>query len=188
MSSSQLMLSAPTLNVDSSQVSPSSLSQNSSGTGKNSNSYAITVSDLDTKGTFNWQASATNLANITTTSILTNPTYTLSGFSSRTASASPNSLGAGLAPIGTTVSNANSITFENISEGGSAPNGGTIYTYQTYSNGIQLDNTYDLNNKFTICDSSGITNSSGGYVFNLDKLNRSANTSTLNPASFVVSE
>lgn len=188
MSSSQLMLSAPTLNVDSSQVSPSSLSQNSSGTGKNSNSYAITVSDLDTKGAFNWQVSATNLANITTTSILTNPTYTLSGFSSRTASASPNSLGAGLAPIGTTVSNANSITFENISEGGSAPNGGTIYTYQTYSNGIQLDNTYDLNNKFTICDSSGITNSNGDYVFNLDKLNRSANTSTLNPASFVISE
>jgi hypothetical protein len=188
MSSSQLMLSSPTLLTDPSQTSPSNLSQNSSGTGKTSNSYTITVSDLDTKGTFNWQVSATNLANIATTSISTNPTYTLAGFSSRTVSASPNSLGAGLAAIGTTVSNVNSITFENVSEGGTAPNGGTIYTYQSYSDGIQLDNSYDLNNKFTVCNSSGLTDSDGGYVFNLDKLNRSANTSTLNPASFVISE
>jgi len=188
MSSSQLMLSLPTLLTDSSQTSPPNLSQNSSGTGKTSNSYTITVSDLDTKGTFNWQVSATNLANIATTSISTNPTYTLAGFSSRTVPASPNSLGAGLASIGTTVSNVNSITFENASEGGTAPNGGTIYTYQSYSDGIQLDNSYDLNNKFTVCNSSGLTDSDGGYVFNLDKLNRSANTSTLNPASFVVSE
>lgn len=188
MSSSQLMLSSPTLLIDPSQTSPSNLSQNSSGTGKTSNSYTITVSDLDTKGTFNWQVSATNLANIATTSISTNPTYTLAGFSSRTVSASPNSLGAGLAAIGTTVSNVNSITFENVSEGGTAPNGGTIYTYQSYSDGIQLDNSYDLNNKFTVCNSSGLTDSDGGYVFNLDKLNRSANTSTLNPASFVISE
>jgi hypothetical protein len=188
MSSSQLMLSNPTLSTDSNQTNPSSLNQNSSGTGKNSNSYTITVSDLDTKGTFNWQVSAINLANITTTSISSNPTYKLAGFSSRTISASPNSLGAGLADIGTTVSNPNNLTFENISEGGSAPNGGTVYTYQSYSDGVQLNNTYDLNNKFAICNSSGITDSDGNYVFNLDKLNRSANTSTLNPASFVVSE
>ena len=188
MSSSQLMLSNPTLSTDSNQINPSSLNQNSSGTGKNSNSYTITVSDLDTKGTFNWQVSATNLANITTTSISSNPTYKLAGFSSRTISASPNSLGAGLADIGTTVSNPNNLIFENISEGGSAPNGGTAYTYQSYSDGVQLNNTYDLNNKFAVCNSSGVTDSDGNYVFNLDKLNRSANTSTLNPASFVISE
>lgn len=188
MSSSQLMLVNPNLSTDPNQTNASSVTQNSSGTGKNSNSYAITVLDLDTKGTFSWQVSAKNLANITTTTIATNPTYKLAGFSSRTISASPNSLGAGLASIGTTISNANNITFENISEGGTAPNGGTFYSYQPYVDGIQLDSSYDLNNKFTICDPNGITDSKGDFAFNLDKLNRSANTSTLNPASFVISE
>lgn len=188
LQSSQLMLNSPTLSLDSSQSNQSVLSVNSSGTGKTSNSYTITVSDSDTKGTFSFSVTATNLAGITTNSISTNPNYTLAGFSSRTINASPNSLGAGLADIGTTVSNASSVNFENISEGGAAPNGGTVYTYQSYSDGIQLDNSYDVNNKFTICNSSGITDSDGSFVFNLDKLNRSANTSTSNPASFVISE
>jgi hypothetical protein len=188
LSTSQLMLSTPTLTVDSNQTNPSSLSQTASGTGKFSNAYSLTVSDTDTKGTFNWGVSATNLAGITTTSIQTNPTYTLEGFTSRTIIASPNSLGAGLAPIGTTVTNANNITFENVSEGGTAPNGGTLYTYQSYADGIQLDNTYDINNKFTVCDSNGVTDSDGDHVFNLDKLNRAANSSTSNPATYVLSE
>jgi len=188
LESSQLMLNTPTLTLDSSQSNQSTLTINSSGTGKTSNSYTITVSDSDTKGTFSWSVTATNLAGITTNSILTNPNYTLAGFSSRTVNASPNSLGAGLANIGTTVSNTSNVTFENVSEGGTAPNGGTIYTYQSYSDGIQLDNSYDVNNKFTICNSSGLTDSDGSFIFNLDKLNRSANTSTLNPASFVISE
>lgn len=188
LTTSQLMLSAPNLGVDSNQTNPSSLSQTASGTGKLSNAYSLTVTDTDTKGTFNWNVSATNLAGIVTTSILTNPTYTLEGFTSRTIIASPTSLGAGLAPIGTTVTNGNNITFENVSEGGTAPNGGTIYTYQSYTDGIQLDNTYDVNNKFTICDSNGVTDTNGNHVFNLDKLNRAANTSTSNPATFVLSE
>jgi hypothetical protein len=188
LQSSQLMLNTPTLTLDSSQSNQSTLTVNSSGTGKTSNSYTITVSDSDTKGTFSWSVTATNLAGITTNSISTNPNYTLAGFSSRTINASPNSLGAGLADIGTTVSNTSNVTFENVSEGGTASNGGTIYTYQSYSDGIQLDNSYDVNNKFTICNSSGLTDSDGSFVFNLDKLNRSANTSTSNPASFVISE
>jgi hypothetical protein len=188
LSTSQLMLNTPTLNVDSNQTNPSSLSQTASGTGKFSNAYSLTVSDLDTKGTFNWNVSATNLAGIVTTLIQSNPTYTLEGFTSRTIIASPNSLGAGLAPIGTTVTTPNNITFENVSEGGTAPNGGTVYTYQSYSNGIQLDNTYDINNKFTVCDSNGVTDSNGNHVFNLDKLNRAANSSTSNPATYVLSE
>lgn len=188
LQSNQLMLSSPTLSTDSSQASPSILSINSSGTGKTSNSFTLKVSDIDTKGTFNWAVSATNLAGITTTTIATNPTYSLEGFGSRTIIASPNSLGAGLAPVGTSVSNPNNVSFENVSEGGTAPNGGTAYTYQSYSDGVQLDNSYDLNNKFTVCDSSGTTDSNGGYVFNLDKLNRSANSSTANPATFIVSE
>ena len=188
LQSSQLMLNSPTLSLDSSQINKPSLTVNSSGSGKNSNSYTITVSDVNSKGTFNWEIIATNLAGIQTNSIQTNPTYTLAGFSSRTISASPNSLGAGLADIGTTVSNTSNISFENISEGGTATNGGTTYTYQSYSNGLQLDNSYDVNNKFTTCDSNGITDSNGDHVFNLDKLNRSANTSTLNPASFIIFE
>ena len=188
LTTSQLMLSAPTLSVDPSQTNPSSLSQTASGSGKTSNAYTLTVEDSNTKGTFNWQVSAFNLAGIETTSISSNPTYTLEGFNSRTIIASPNSLGAGLAPVGTTVTNANNITFENVSEGGTAPNGGTLYTYQSYSDGIQLDNTYDVNNKFTVCDENGLTDNNGDHVFNLDKLNRAANSSTSNPASFVISE
>jgi hypothetical protein len=188
LGSNQLMLSNPTLNTDSSQTNSSLLTINSSGTGKTSNSYTLTVSDQDTKGQFTWSVSAFNLAGKETTVISTNPNYTIEGFLSRTIQASPNSLGAGLSNIGTTVSNTNNISFENISEGGSAPNGGTFYTYQSYTDGIQLDNSYDENNKFTICNSNGITDSDGDHVFNLDKLNRSANTSTSNPASFVISE
>lgn len=186
--SNQKFLSAPTLSLDSSQTSPSSLSVVSSGNNTNSNSYRITVSDSDTKGTFTWGISATNLAGISTTSIATNPNYTIAGFSSRTITASPNSLGAGLANIGTTVSNPSSVVFENLSEGGAAPNGGTIYTIQTTGNGIQMSNALDINNKFVITDSSGLTDSNGDHVFNLDKLNRAANTSVSNPASFVISE
>jgi len=188
LSTSQLMLSVPTLSVDPNQTSPSSLSQTASGTGKLSNAYSLTVTDADTKGTFNWVVSATNLAGIATSSIQSNPTYTLEGFTSRTVIASPNSIGAGLAPAGTTVTNANNISFENVSEGGTAPNGGTIYTYQSYADGIQLDNTFDVNNKFTVCDSNGVTDSDGDHVYNLDKLNRAANSSTSNPATFVISE
>ena len=188
LTTNQLMLNPPTLDIDPTQTSPSALSQTSSGSGKFSNAYVLTVSDSDTKGTFNWQVSAFNLANIETTVISNNPTYRLEGFVSRTVIASPNSLGAGLAPVGTAVVNPNNITFENVSEGGTAPNGGTVYTYQSYSNGTQIDNSFDVNNKFTVCDQNGTINSNGDHVFNLDKLNRAANSSTSNPASFVISE
>lgn len=186
--SDQQFLSAPTLSLDSSQTSPSSLTTTSSGTGTTSNSYRITASDSDTKGTFLWGVSATNLAGLSTTNISTNPNYILAGFSSRTINASPTSLGAGLANIGTTISNTSDVTFENLSEGGTAPNGGTIYTYESYPDGTQLDNSYDVDNKFTVCNSSGLTNTDGDHVFNLDKLNRAANTSTSNPAQFVIKE
>ena len=188
LSSNQLMLSSPTLSLASNQTSQSQLVHSSSGTGKNSNSFAIEVSDSDTKGTFNWEVSATNLAGIVTSSISNRPTYTLAGFSSRTVSASPNSLGAGLADIGTTVSDVTNVSMENISEGGTAPNGGTIYTHKSYPIGTQLDNTFNENNNFTICDSQGQVDPNGSFIFNLDKLNRSANTSVANPASFVISE
>jgi hypothetical protein len=186
--SSQKLLSSPSLSVDPSQVSPSELAITSSGTNTNSNSYRITVKDSDTKGQFNWQVSATNLAGIVTNSISSNSSYTLEGFQSRQIDCPPTSLGAGLAFIGTTVSNTSNVSMENISEGGSGPNGGTNYSYQLYADGLQLDNSYDIDNHFAICNSNGITNSQGDYIFNLDKLNRSANTSTSNPAKFIVKE
>ena len=188
LTTNQLMLSNPLLSVDPSQANPSTLSQTSSGTGKYSNAYKLTVSDSNTKGIFNWQIIARNLANIETTSISSNPNYKLQGFNPRTVNASPNDLGAGLANIGTTVTNVNNVTFENISEGGAAANGGTIYTYKSYANGVSLDSSYDFNNKFTICNSSGVTDENGDHAFNLDKLNRAANSSIVNPASFVISE
>lgn len=186
--SSQLMLNNPTLDTDPNQTVASDLNQTSAGTNTNSNSFRITVDDLDTKGAFNWQVSGDNLAGITTTTISTNPNYTLEGFSARTITASPTSLGAGLADIGTSVGDPNNVNMENISEGGSGPNGGTVYSYQSYADGIQLDNTYDLDNKFTVCDSLGVTDSNGDHIFNLDKLNRAANTAVNNPAQFAVSE
>ena len=93
LASDQLMLANPTLSTDTSQANPSTLYQNSQGTGKLSNSYTITTLDVDTKGTFSWQASAVNLAGIETTSIAVNSTYKLEGFSSRTIEASPTEAG-----------------------------------------------------------------------------------------------
>lgn len=188
LSSDQKYLSVPVLSLDGAQISPSSLSILGSGTETNSNSFRITVNDSDTKGTFTWGINAVNLAGITTSVIAINPNYVLAGFEVRTITASATSLGAGLASIGTTVSDPNNLSVENVSEGGSASNGGTVYTYQSYPNGTQLDNTYDVDNKFTVCDSSGIVSSTGDHIFNLDKLNRAANTSTSNPAQFVIEE
>lgn len=188
LGTSQIMLDNPSLSVDSGQINPSSLAQTSIGVGKSSNAYSLTITDQDTKGVFYWEVSAVNLAGIETTTISTNPTYKLEGFIARTISCSPTSIGAGLADIGTTTTQGSNITFENLSEGGSAPNGGTYYQYEFFEDGVQLDNSYDINNKFTVCNSLGVTDSKGDFVFNLDKLNRAANTSTITPATFVVSE
>lgn len=186
--SDQQMLSIPVLSLDANQTDQPSLTQSSSGLGKSNNSYSISVQDSNTKGTFSWGVSATNLAGIETTIITNNPNYTLEGFESRTVVASPNSLGAGLAPIGTTVTNPNNITFENVSEGGTAPNGGTFYTYENISEGTQLNNSFNFDNKFTICNDQGIVSNTGDHVFNLDQLNRAANSSTSNPATYIISE
>ena len=188
LDSDQQFLGIPTLSTNPSQTSASSLTVVSSGVASTANDYRITVSDSDTKGTFAWVVSGKNLAGKATTTISSNPNYTLAGFSSRVITASPSSLGAGLASIGTYVSVLSGISFENISEGGTAPSGGTIYTYQSYADGVSLDNSYDVDNKFTVCDSAGITNSTGDYVFNLDKLNRAANSSVSNPSKFLISE
>ena len=186
--SDQTFLSPPSLSTDPNQTNPSSLNQLTSGTSINSNTYRITVNDSDTKGNFSWQVSGQNLAGISTTSVSVNPNYVLAGFDSRDITSSPTSLGAGLAAIGTSVSDPASISLENVSEGGSGPNQGTIYSAQITGNGIQMSNSFDIDNKFVVTDSLGVTNSTGDFIFNLDKLNRAANTAVNNPAKFIISE
>ena len=186
--SSQVMNEIPSLSADLNQINSSILTQNTSGTATGSNSYTIKVSDSDTKGAFSWSGQAKNLANISTDFISNNPNYTLSGFSERTLQCSPNSLGAGLVNIGTTVTDPYNIYFENLSEGGVGPNGGVIYSYEYISGGTQLNNTFDHLKKFTTCEVSGLASTSGDHIFNLDKVNRFANTSIINPAIFIISE
>lgn len=188
LNGTQNFLSIPSLSTDPSQNPASSLSIISSGTNQSSNTFRITVKDVDQKGQFNWQASSFNLANIATTVITNNANYNLAGFQPRDIIADPNSLAQGLAPIGTTVSNTFNLVFENVSKGGSGPNGGTMFTYKSYADGIQLDPNYNEIDQFTVCDSDGITDSQGDYVFNLDQDNRLANTSTANPAKFIIQE
>lgn len=188
LNSSQVMLSAPSLSTSSLQDPASLLSHTSSGTGINSNIFSITVKDTDEKGEFTWVVSARNLANIETNSITTNPNYLIEGFDQREVSASPNDLAAGLAYIGTTVSNPNNIYFENVSEGGSAANGGTVYTFLQLDQGTQLDFSFNHDNRFCVCDSNGLVDNNGDYVFNLDSLSRAANADVNNPAKYIIRE
>ena len=180
LGSTQQFLESPDLSTDSSQTSASQLTTGSQGTDINSNSYTITVRDSDTKGNFTWQVSGQNLAGKIQNTISTNPNYTISGFSSRISTSNPNTqLGRGLFPIGTNVSNPDNVFFENIAEGGDGPNGGTIYSYQSYSDGTQLSNSLDLNNKFAVCNSQAVAYSTGDHIYNLDKIIRDANASVL---------
>ena len=189
LNSNQRFLEIPSLETNPSQTSASELVYTSSGTNPNSNDFRITVRDSDTKGDFPWVVSGLNLAGKLTSSISSNPNYKLVGFSSRTVASNPSTaLGRGLFPIGTTVSNPNNVTFENIAEGGGGPNGGTIYNYKNFADGTQLIDSMDYNNEFTICDSSGLTTSSGDYCYNLDKTIRDANTSTAVPATANIKE
>jgi len=188
LTSDQIYKLAPSLSTDTNQGPASQLSHDNSGTGLNSNTFTITVADSDEKGQFSWIVSAFNLANIETTVITTNPNYTISGFNEREISASPNSLAAGLAFIGTTVTDPSNVSFENVSEGGAGPNGGTIYSFLQLTEGTQLDFSFNHDNKFCICDSNGVVDNNGDHVFNLDSLSRAANADVNNPAKYIVKE
>lgn len=188
LSTNQLMLEAPSLDVDPNQLNPSIVTNTASGTGKLSNAYTLTVKEEDSKGTFTFAFLAKNLAGVETTIISSSPNYSLEGFAERTVYALPTDLAAGLISVGTQISNPNNLLVENVSEGGDGANGGTYYTYKQLSTGTQLDNLINFNNQFTVCDENGVVNPAGSYLFNLDKNNRSANTSTDNPSPFIISE
>ena len=187
--SSQQMLEIPSLETNPSQTVPSDLVTTASGTNTNSNNYRITADDADTKGTFAWVVSGQNLAGIETSAVSSNPNYVLAGFSSRTVASNPSTaLGRGLFPVGTTISDPNDVTFENIAEGGSGPNGGTIYNYKSFAGGTQLVDSMDFNNEFAVCDSAGAVSTTGDHCYNLDKTIRDANTSTAVPATANIKE
>lgn len=189
LNSDQKFLLIPILSTDPSQSPASQLTSSSSGTDEQSNKYTINVKDVDQKGTFNWSANAQNLAGIVTTSVSVNPSYTLEGFSARTTASNPSTaLGRGLFPVGTTVSNPNNVVFENIAEGGSGPNGGTIYSYKSFPAGTQLLDSMDFNNQFTVCNSAGVTSVNGDFCYNLDKTIRDGNSSTQFPAQANIKE
>ena len=138
------------------------------------NNFVIGVTDANTKGQFTFQFTGSGIGGQEVTVITNNQNYTISGFAEREVIASPQSVGAGLAAIGTSVSDPSNVTFENISEGIS-PGVGTDYTYKSYADGTQMTATIDFNDQFTVTDSAGLTSTTGNYVFNLDRENRNAN-------------
>ena len=185
---SQKFLEVPTLTLDSSQNPISSISQSSNGTDERSNKFILTVTDGDEVGSFNWSVTSKNLAGILTTSV-SPASYNIQGFSERTLTATKDSLAQGLSNnIGVSVFDPSNLSFENLSKGGSAQNGGTIFTYKSFSAGTKMDFLVNFTNQFTVCDSDGTFNPNGEYLFNLDKLNRDSNSDKNNPAQFIVRE
>jgi len=184
--SDQKFLQTPNLSLDNAQNPISTLNNTNNGTDENSNRYTLTVTDGNQKGLFSWTVSARNLAGVLTTNVSNG--YNIQGFTERTITANPQDLAQGIAPLGVSVGNANNIIFENVSEGGSGPNGGTFYSFSNIALGTQLDFSFDENNRFTICDSNGLTDPNGDHIFNLDSLSRAANSDVNNPAQFIVKE
>lgn len=185
---SQKFLEVPTLTLDPSQNPISSISQSSNGTDERSNKFILTVTDGDEVGSFNWSVTSKNLAGILTTSV-SPASYNIQGFSERTLTATKDSLAQGLSNnIGVSVFDPSNLSFENLSKGGSAQNGGTIFTYKSFSAGTKMDFLVNFTNQFTVCDSDGTFNPNGEYLFNLDKLNRDSNSDKNNPAQFIVRE
>ena len=140
------------------------------------NNFTMGVVDQNTRGQFQFMFTGSGIGGQEVTT-LDNPNYTIGGFKEREIFASHQSLAAGLAELsGVTVQDPNDINMENVSKGGAAANGGTIFTYKNYSDGVQVDNSFDFVNKFTTTNAQGLTTGIGAtHIFNLDKNNRAAN-------------
>lgn len=149
--------------------------------------FSVTVVDGDQKGQFNWNVSAFNLALIETTNV-TRPEYFIRGFTERKISADPRELSAGLANLMVGVGNPLNINMENLSKEGPGPNNGTVFQYMAITPGTQLGFNFDHVNKFTICDSNGLTDPQGDFIFNLDALSRAGNASIDSFAEYIVRE
>jgi hypothetical protein len=184
LSSDQLFSGTPSLTIEPSQTVPSILSKISQGT--SSQVYDIFVDDTHTKGSFPFGLSIFNLALIETTA--TAPTdYNIEGFTERTLEVDPNSLFGGLADIGTQVTVPSNVTFENLSEAGDGPNGGTNYTFNnSVVNKVFFNIDHD--DEFIVCDNLGDPITNGKFLFNLDSLSRASNADVRHPAKFLVKE
>ena len=187
MSSTQLFNDIPSLSASLAQASPSTLTVVGAGVGTDSNTFDITVNDLDTKGSFRFEISAFNLANIETTISDELFDYNIEGFISREIEVHPNDLLGGIADIGTTVTDPNNIIFENLSEAGDGLNGGTPYSFDSTIGSIPTLIT-DVDDKFFVCNVDGSPNAQGSFIFNLDSLSRASNADVRHPARFLVEE
>jgi hypothetical protein len=186
MSSTQLFNNIPSLSLSTSQTVQSLLSTVSQGVGENSNTFDIFVDDTHTKGLFDFTISVFNLAN-KETNISSPSSYNIEGFTERKIQAHPNGLFGGLADIGTQVTSPINVTFENLSEAGPGPNGGTEYTLDdTITTKVKFNT--DKDDKFFVCNSDGVPLINGSFVFNLDSLSRAANADVRHPAQFLVKE
>lgn len=185
LTSTQKFLSSPTVDIDPSQSPISSLNIVSQGLDEDSNTFELVATDGDQEGIFEFQISARNLANIETT---TTNSYVIRGFTGRVINASPRSLFAGLAYADIVLQSPNNLYVENLSEGGGGSRGGTRYFHESsVENGELVNGNLDFDNKFCICTEEGFTFGAGGqYIFNLDKLNRSANANVDKPAQFFI--
>ena len=184
LSSNQLFSGTPSLSLSAGQVVPSILTKISEGASHQI--YDIFVDDTHTKGSFPFGLSIFNLALIETTT--TNPTdYNIEGFTERKLEVDPNSLFGGLANIGTQVTVPTNVTFENLSEAGDGPNGGTSYTFNN-SVASKVFFNIDYDDEFIVCDSLGDPVANGSFLFNLDSLSRATNADVRHPAQFLVKE
>ena len=178
------------LELDPSQSNQPSLSKSVKNTlpTNSPNNFIIGVTDVNTRGQFTFEFTGSGIGGQEITS-LTNQNYTIGGFTQREVFASHQSLAAGLAELsGVTVQDPNDINMENVSKGGTATNGGTVFSYKSYSDGVQMDNSINFINQFTTTNSQGITTGQGAtHIFNLDKNNRAANAVPPG-AKFIVSE
>ncbi len=182
----QILYEIPSLLLDPSQSPQSTLNTLSNGTGTNDNDFQIQALASDEKGTFSFVVSGRNLAGKETTTIGTNPNYTISGLVEGEGIISYVSPFAGLISLGGPMINPSNIEMENVSEGGSGPNGGTIYTYEALADGTVVNFSSDYNDKFAIVTSGAtlLANETGDHLFNLDQLNRQANASA--PGALVI--
>lgn len=180
----QILYEIPSLELDASQSPQSTLSVTASGTGVNENDFQISALATDQKGEFTFGVSGRNLAGKLTTTIGTNPNYTLSGIVFGSGYISELSPCQGLFYLGGPVIGPSTIYMENVSEAAGGPYGGTVYNYQAFSDGFSFDQwcTGNYDNKFAIVTSGAVApyftaSATGDYLFNLDQTNRQANTS-----------
>lgn len=161
ITSSQSLLSAPSINAPEGSWVESSWTPNSN---KTTWTRSLAIHDDNIKGVYTFNSlNVISMSGMTQTTVQSGSTYTIGGFVFRTLTvpAFPNRETA----IGTRVTDVSKLRCTNLSKGAS----GTLnFTYQA-------TNT-DTINKYTITGPSGTLNGNGDLWYNCDPANASANT------------